>query len=203
MIVVGLTGGIATGKSTVAGIFAKRGAAVLDGDEVVRELQVPGTKVYEATVEAFGPDILQPDGTINRKVLGEIVFRDERLRRQLETIVHPALVVAVEKRLARLRADGVPLCVVELPLLIESGAAGRFDRVVVVTAPEEVQVARLMTDRGLGREEALARIRSQMPLSEKVTRADFVIENGGDLRETERRVQNVYEELRRLGPKKT
>ena len=203
MIVVGLTGGIATGKSAVAGMFAKRGVAVLDADEVVRELQEPGTKVYKATVEAFGPDILQPDGTINRKLLGEIVFRDERLRRRLETIVHPALVVAVEERLSALRAQGVPLCVVELPLLIESGAEGRFDWVMVVTAPEEVQVARLMADRGLSREEALARVRSQLPLSEKVKQADFVVENGGDLRETERRVEEIYEALLRGGAKKT
>ena len=203
MIVVGLTGGIATGKSAVAGMFAKGGAAVLDGDEVVRELQVPGTKVYEATVQAFGPDILQPDGTINRKLLGEIVFRDERLRRRLETIVHPALVVAVEERLAQLREQGVALCVVELPLLMESGAEGRFDWVVVVTAPEEEQVVRLMADRGLRREEALARTRTQMPLAEKVKRADFVIENRGDLGETERRVREIYEQILRGGPKKT
>lgn len=203
MIIVGLTGGIATGKSTVAGIFAKGGATVLDGDEVVRELQVPGTKVFEATVEAFGPDILQRDGTINRKLLGEIVFRDERLRRRLETIVHPALVVAVEERLAELRIQGIPICVVELPLLIESGSEGRFDWVVVVTAPEEVQVTRLMTDRGLSREEALARIHTQMPLSEKVKRADFVIENGGDLQETERKVREIFQVLLRVGPKKT
>lgn len=203
MIVVGLTGGIATGKSAVAGMFMKGRATVLDGDEVVRELQVPGMKVYEAIVEAFGPDILQPDGTINRKLLGEIVFRDERLRRRLETIVHPALVVAVEERLAQLREQGVALCVVELPLLMESGAEGRFDWVVVVTAPEEVQVVRLMADRGLCREEALARIRTQMPLSEKVKRADFVIENGGDLGETERRVREIREKILRGGPKKT
>lgn len=203
MIVVGLTGGIATGKSAVAGMFAKRGVTVLDADEVVRELQVPGTKVYAATVEAFGPNILQPDGIINRKSLGEIVFRDEQSRRRLETIVHPALVVAVEERLSALRARGVTLCVVELPLLIESGATGRFDWVVVVTAPEEVQVARLMVHRGLSREEAVARVRSQLPLSEKVKQADFVIENGGDLRETERRVEEICAILLRESAKKT
>lgn len=203
MIVVGLTGGIASGKSTVAGMFAKEGATVLDGDEVVRELQGPGTKVYEAIVEAFGPDILQPDGTINRKLLGEVVFRDEELRRRLEAIVHPALVVAVEERLAQLRAQGIAVCVVELPLLIESGAEGRFDWVVVVTAPEEVQVRRLMADRALSREEAVARIHTQMPLAEKVRRADFVIESGGDLGETGRRVQELHKEILRVGPKKT
>ncbi len=203
MIIVGLTGGIASGKSTVAGMFVKGGATVLDGDELVRELQVPGTNVYKATVEAFGPDILQPDGTINRKLLGEMVFREERLRKRLETIVHPALVLAVEERLAELRKQGVPLCVVELPLLIEAGAEGRFDWVVVVTAPEELQVTRLMTDRGLSREEAVARIHAQMPLAEKAKRADFVIENGGDLQETEREVQEVIRGLLRGGPKKT
>ncbi len=203
MMLVGLTGGIATGKSTVARMFAERGAAVLDADEMVRELQNPGTSVYEAIVEAFGTLILKDDGTIDRKFLGEIVFRDEKGRRQLETIVHPALVAAVQQRVAQLRTQGVSICVVELPLLIEAESERRFDSVVVVTAPQEVQVGRLMADRGLTREEALARIRSQMPLSEKVTRAHFVIENGGDLWETEQRVQEIYEVLFQTGSKKT
>ncbi|MFQ5881934.1 MAG: dephospho-CoA kinase [Candidatus Methylomirabilales bacterium] len=201
MIIVGLTGGIAAGKSTVARMFAKWGAAVLDADEMVRELQSPGTEVYQATVEAFGPLILQADGTIDRNVLGEMVFRDERLRRRLEAIVHPALVAAVEERLDQLRTQGVPISVVELPLLIEAKSQSRFDWVVVVSAPEEAQVTRLMAARRLTQEEALARIHSQMPLREKVKRADFVIENGGDLQETERRVQEVYK-LLRVGSKK-
>jgi dephospho-CoA kinase len=203
MVRVGLTGGVATGKSTVARMFAERGAAVIDADELVRELQTPGTIVYQAIVEAFGATILQGDGTIDRKALGEIVFRDEPRRRCLENIVHPALISAIEKRLAELRTRGVAVCVVELPLLIEAGAERRFDWVVVVTAPEEVQVRRLMADRGLTREKALARIRSQMPLSEKVKRADFVIDNGGELWETERSVQEIYGRLLRMGSKKT
>jgi len=202
MIRVGLTGGIATGKSTVARMFARRGAAVIDADEMVRELQKPGSTVYEAIVDAFGPHILRGDGTIDRKSLGELVFRDEQLRRRLETIVHPALVSAVERQVAELRTQGVPVCVVELPLLMEAEAERRFDCVVVVTAPEEVQVARLMADRGLSREEALARIGSQMPLGEKERRADVVIENGGALQETERRVQEVYEWLLQNASKK-
>lgn len=203
MMLVALTGGIAAGKSTVARMFAERGAAVLDADEMVRELQKPGASVYEAIVEVFGPLILQDDGTINRKALGEIVFRDEKDRRRLETIVHPALVAAVQERVAHLRTQGVSICVVELPLLIEAESERRFDSVVVVTAPEEVQVARLMAERGLTQEEALARVRSQMPLAEKVRRAHFVIENGGDLWETERRVQEIYEVLLQTGSKKT
>lgn len=203
MIRVGLTGGIATGKSTVARMFAERGAAVLDADEVVRELQHPGMPVYDAIVGTFGSVILQDDGTIDRKSLGELVFRDEKLRRRLETIVHPALISAVGERLAELRTKEITICVVELPLLIEAESERRFDSVVVVTAPEEVQAARLMADRGLTGEEAVVRIRSQMPLWEKVRRADFVIENGGDLWETERRVQEIYEVLLRTGTKKT
>lgn len=203
MIIVGLTGGIATGKSTVARMFAKRGATVLDGDQMVRELQQPGTTVYDTTVEAFGPRIVRGDATLDRKLLGEIVFRDEKLRRRLEAIVHPALVTAVERRLAELERDGVPMTVVELPLLIEAGSERRFDWVVVVTAPEEVQVTRLMADRRLTREEALGRIHSQMPLPEKVKRADFVVENRGDIRETEKRVQEIYEVMLQTGSKKT
>ncbi|MFQ5847078.1 MAG: dephospho-CoA kinase [Candidatus Methylomirabilales bacterium] len=203
MVCVGLTGGIATGKSTVARMFAERGAAVLDADEMVRELQMPGTAVYEAIVETFGTPILHRDGSIDRKSLGEIVFRDETLRRRLETIVHPPLVKAVEERLAEFRRQRVPLCVVELPLLIEAEAAHRFDWVVVVTAAEEVQVARLMADRGLTRDEALIRIRSQMSVGEKARRADFVIENGGEFWVTEHRVEEVYEAMLRTGSKKT
>ncbi len=202
MIRVGLTGGIATGKSTVARMFARRGAAVIDADEMVRELQKPGSTVYEAIVNAFGPHILRGDGTIDRRSLGELVFRDEQLRRRLETIVHPALISAVERRVAELRTQGVAVCVVELPLLMEAEAERRFDCVVVVTAPEEVQIARLMADRGLSREEALARIGSQMPLGEKERRGDFVIANGGALPETERRVQEIYEWLLRNASKK-
>lgn len=202
MITVGLTGGIAAGKSTVASLMARLGAGVLDADEVVRELQRPGTWVYQAILQAFGPSIVQRDGTIDRKRLGEMVFQDEGARRQLEATVHPALVAAIEQRLRAFKAQGVKLCVVELPLLIEAGAQERFDWVVVVTAPEEVQVSRLMADRGLSREEALARIRSQMPLHEKVRVADFVIENAGDLQEVERRVQELYQALLQKGSKK-
>jgi dephospho-CoA kinase len=202
VITVGLTGGIAAGKSTVASLMARLGAGILDADEVVRELQRPGTWVYQAILQAFGPSIVQRDGTIDRKRLGEMVFQDEGARRQLEATVHPALVAAIEQRLRAFEAQGVKLCVVELPLLIEAGAQERFDWVVVVTAPEEVQVSRLMADRGLSREEALARMRSQMPLHEKVRVADFVIENAGDLQEVERRVQELYQALLQKGSKK-
>lgn len=203
MIRVGLTGGIATGKSTVARMFAARGAAVLDADELVRELQYPGMPVYDAIVEAFGAAILKEDGTIDRKSLGEMVFRDTKLRRRLEAIVHPALISAVEQRVVELRTQGVPICVVELPLLIEAESEDRFDWVVVVVASEDLQVARLMADRGLTREEALARIRSQMPLQEKVKQAHFVIENSGDRWQTERRVQEIYDVLLGTGSEKT
>ncbi len=202
MTTVGLTGGIATGKSTVASLLARLGAVVLDADQMVRELQRPGTTVYEAIRETFGPNILQSDGTIDRKRLGEMVFQDEGVRRRLEAIVHPALVAAIEERLRAFEAQGVRLCVVELPLLIEAGAQGRFDWVVVVTAPEEVQVSRLMADRGLTREEALARIQSQMSLQEKVAVADFVIENVGALEEVEARVRELYRALLQKGSKK-
>lgn len=203
MIRVGLTGGIATGKSTVARMFAARGAAVLDADELVRELQYPGMPVYDAIVEAFGTAILKEDGTIDRKSLGEMVFRDTKLRKRLEAIVHPALISAVEQRVVELRTQGVPICVVELPLLIEAESEGRFDWVVVVVASEDLQVARLMADRGLTRAEALARIRSQMPLQEKVKQAHFVIENSGDRWQTERRVQEIYDVLLGTGSEKT
>lgn len=182
MLVVGLTGGIATGKSTVARMLRARGAVVLDADALVHELQAPGTEVYRAILDAFGPDILAPDGTLDRQKLGARIFADPEARRRLEAIVHPPVMAELRRRVEALRRDGrTRLCVVEAALLVEEGRRGIVDRVVVVTAPEAEQVARLRAKTGLGEEEAWRRVRAQLPAAAKARRADHVLVNDGDL----------------------
>lgn len=195
MMVVGLTGGICTGKSTVAGMFAARGVAVVDADAVTHRLQRPGEPTYRAIEEVFGGEILRPDGTIDRARLGARVFADAATRRRLEAIMHPPIMAACEEEVRAAREAGAPLCLVDAALLVEAGAQGRFDAVILVRAPEEAQVRRLMAARGLDREQALARVRAQLPEAEKGRYADFVIENGGPLEETERQVAAVMEAL--------
>jgi dephospho-CoA kinase len=181
MPTIGITGGPATGKSTLAALLLERGAVGVSADEIAREVLTPGTPAYRRVVERFGEEVLRPDGTIDRSHLGRIVFGDERARRDLEAITHPAILDRLQARLAELRercGPDTPI-VAEVPLLYEVGIESWFDRVVVVTAPEELQVQRLQTRDHLSREEALARIRAQMPLSDKADRADIVIVNDG------------------------
>ena len=195
MLVVGLTGGICSGKSTVAAMFERLGAVVIDADRVAHELQAPGQPLFEAIVSAFGRQIVGEDGSIDRRRLGAIVFADPKARARLEEILHPAIVEECERRIQHARASGAAVCLLDAALLIESGRHARFDRIVLVEAGEAVQLDRLMARMGLSREEAMQRIRSQMPLEEKRRHAKFVIENGGSLEETERQVRAVWEQL--------
>ena len=196
MLVVGLTGGICSGKSTVAAMFGRLGAVVIDADRVAHELQAPGQPLFEAIVSAFGREVVGEDGRIDRRRLGAMVFADPDARGRLEEILHPAIVEECERRILQARAWGAAVCVLDAALLIESGRQGRFDIMVLVEASEAVQLDRLMVRMGLGREEAMQRIRSQMPIEEKRCHATFVIENGGPLEETERQVRSVWERLR-------
>lgn len=194
MLVVGLTGGICSGKTTVARMLAKRGAFVIDADEIAHELQEPGQPIYEAVVRAFGRGILREDSWIDRTRLGGLVFADPEKRQKLEALMHPAIVKECETRIEKAGKAGTKICIVDAALLIEAGAYRRFDKVIVVAAPEEVQLERLLA-RGLSQEEALRRIRSQIPLGGKVHYAHYVIENSGSLEETERQVGRIFEEL--------
>ena len=196
MLVVGLTGGICSGKSTVAAMFERLGAIVIDADRVAHELQVPGQPLFQAIVSAFGRQIVGEDGRIDRRRLGAIVFSDPKARARLEEILHPAIVEECGRRIRQARASGAAVCLLDAALLIESGRHARFDRMVLVEASEAVQIERLMARMGLSREEAMQRIRSQMPLEEKRRHAKFVIENGGSLIETERQVRAVWKQLR-------
>lgn len=177
MILVGLTGGVATGKSTVAAMFKRCGATVIDADELARTVVAPGRPAWREIVKKFGRDILNTDRSINRQAVGAIVFCNKAKRRQLEQIIHPR-VAREQSRLTRAAAKKDPHAVViyDVPLLFEAGIDQRVDTTIVVIADRETQIARLRKRNGLTRPEALRRINSQMPLAKKVARADYVLD---------------------------
>ncbi len=195
MLRVGLTGGIATGKSTLAKIFGKLGAWVIDADAIAHELQRPHTPTWKEIVDVFGEKILRVDQSIDRSGLGRIVFSDPEKRARLEQIMHPAIIAQEEERMSEWERSGkVQIAMVEEALLVETGSFRRFHKVVLVMASEETQIERLR-QRGLTEKEALSRIRSQMPLSEKVPFADYLIDNSGEISEAERKAGEVYRDL--------
>jgi dephospho-CoA kinase len=195
MLVVGLTGGIATGKSTVAAMFAARGAAVVDADQIAHTLQEPAQGCYRQIVEAFGCEILDEGGRIDRRRLGALVFADPGARRRLEGIMHPAIREACQARIRAVEAAGARVCLVNAALILEAGQRHRYQKIVLVSAPEEAQVARLVKDRGLSEREARERVQAQWPTAAKAAYADYIIDNGGDRVETEAQVARVYASL--------
>jgi dephospho-CoA kinase len=190
---VGLTGGVASGKSTVAALLRELGAVVVDSDTLAREVVEPGTPGLAAVVEAFGPGVLTADGRLDRPALGAVVFGDEPARRRLEGILHPL----IRARAAELEAAAPAGTVVvhDIPLLVETGQADRFDAVVVVDVPVETQVARMVRDRGMSREDALARVKAQASREERLAVATQVVENTGTREDLRDRVTEVLEEL--------
>jgi len=195
-LLVGLTGGIATGKSTVSAMFAHLGAKVVDADLLAREVVMPGQPAHAEIVREFGPEVLQEDGALDRKRLGAMVFADAARRRRLEAITHPAIFVRQQRILSVYEEEAFEGVVIwDAALLIESSSAKRMDRVVVVVTDAATELARLMARDGFSEEEARGRIASQMPLAEKVKVADYVIDNSGSRPETERRVREVYRGL--------
>ena len=193
---MGLTGGIASGKSAVSRQLAERGCRVVDADVLAREVVAPGEPAWRAIVEAFGPDVARPDRQLDRKRLGALVFADPARRKVLEGITHPAINARRQAILDAWAAEGFDgLVVLDIPLLIEVGAAAHVDRVVLVYAEPEVQLARLMGRDGFDRAEAGRRVASQMPLREKVQHAHFVIDNSGEPEETADQVRAVHAAL--------
>ena len=190
---VALTGGIASGKSTVAGMLTDLGALVIDSDRLAREVVEPGTPGLAAVVEAFGPQVLTNDGRLDRTALGGVVFADEAARRRLEAILHPLI-----RRRGEQLADAAPegtLVVHDIPLLVETGQAKRFDAVLVVDVPAEVQVERMVRDRGWTRAEAEARIAAQASREERLHAATHVLDNTGTRDDLRDRVTEVVDEL--------
>ncbi len=194
-MILGVTGGIASGKSTVTRTFQALGAAVVSADELAREAVKPGTAALVQLVERFGAQVLHPDGTLNRQALGRLIFADDRAREDLNRITHPAIAALAEQRLAELRHGGHPLVVYEAPLLFEAGAEQRVDAVLTVTVDERVQLERLIARDGISEAEARSRIAAQMPQAEKAARADYVIDNSGPLATTEAEVRRLHARL--------
>jgi dephospho-CoA kinase len=196
MLKVGLTGGIASGKSTVGRMFADLGCRLIDSDLITRELFAAGGAVNEAVTAQFGPRVLAPDGSINRSVLAEIVFNNDELRAKLNHIVHPAIKRRQQEFLAAVNAeDPHAIGIVEAALIIETGNHVHYDRIVVVTCSPEVQRRRLRERSSLTDEQIEARIASQMPIEEKIRKADYVIDNSGDLVWTREQVIEVHRKL--------
>lgn len=190
---VGLTGGVASGKSTVAGVLADLGAVVIDADALAREVVEKGTPGLDRVVAEFGEGLLTPEGDLDRPAMGRLVFGDADARRRLEAIVHPL----VFERYAELEAAAPAGAVVvhDIPLLAESGRAGDFDAVVVVDVPREVQVERMLRDRGWTREDAESRIAAQATREQRLAVATHVVENIGSLEDLRARVSELYAEL--------
>lgn len=187
-LVLGLTGGIASGKSSVAAIFAGLGAVVVSADQLAREAVAPGSATLQALAAAFGPAILGSAGELDREALGRLVFADPAARERLNALTHPAIARLAEARLRELRDRNVPLVVYEAPLLFEAGVERRVDRVLVLTVDPAIQRARLQERDQLDAAAIESRISAQWPQADKVARADFVIDNSGPLEETRRQV---------------
>lgn len=197
MFRVGLTGNIASGKSTVARVWRRLGAPVIDADVLARRAVEPGSEGLRRIVETFGPGVLDETGRLDRAALRDIVFRDPEARAKLEAIVHPEVGRLRREEEARLEAAGENIVVHDIPLLFEAGLEEEFDAIVLVDASERVRLERLVRERGLAEDEARRMIGAQMPSSEKRRRADYVIENEGTLEDLERAAEEVWRELRR------
>jgi dephospho-CoA kinase len=197
-LLVGLTGGIATGKSTVSNMFRALGCEVIDADLLAREVVAPGEPALAEIVAEFGRDVLQPDGALDRKKLGAVVFADAARRKRLEQITHPAIAARFQQRLAELEARGFAGVVFwDAPVMIESGGYRHMEKLVVVATDEATQAARLRARDAIDAAEADRKITSQMPVSEKAKLADYVIDNAGDRAATERQVREVHAALLR------
>lgn len=200
MIVVGLTGNVASGKSTVARLWAEAGVPVVSADDLAREVVRAGSEGLARVVEAFGPEVLDGDGALDRARMRDRVFRDPGARKRLEAILHPRIAALRDRWIAEQRVAGAPLVVTEIPLLYEAGLTGTVDCIVLVDAPEVVRLHRMVRDRGLPLEEARRIIDAQMPAAEKRRTAHHVIENEGTPEALEEAAAALLERLLRLDP---
>lgn len=195
-MILGITGNIASGKSTVAAEFVRRGATLVDADQLAREIVAPDSPVLHQLVERFGTGILLQNGELNRERLGQIIFADSSAREDLNRITHPAIARLAVERLQRLKTSpNCPLIIYEAPLLFEAGAEDRVDQVLVVKIAPEVQLNRLMSRDGLDEAAARTRIAAQMLQQDKLARADLVIDNSGTREETLRQVDTIWRKL--------
>lgn len=200
--IVGLTGGIASGKSTVAEMFRGFGVTVVDADELAREIVQPGEPALEEIAERFGDEVID-EGRLDREVLGDVIFEDEDARRDLEAITHPRIARRMRHRADRARQSGESWMIYDAALIVENNLHRGLDALVVVAAATETQIERLMARDDLGRDEAASRIDAQMPLEQKLAVADYVVDNDGSLEATRRQVERLHtvldEGIRRFG----
>jgi dephospho-CoA kinase len=195
VLLVGLTGGIGAGKSTVASLLASHGAIVIDADAIVRDLQQPGSDVFRRIVDRFGPDVVAPDGTLDRARIAEVVFRDDDARAALNAITHPEVMRVIAERVEEMRESGV-VVVLDVPLLVEvGGGGGGLDCVVVVEADENERVARLVRERGMSADDARSRMAVQSSPAQREALADVLIRNDGDEDGLRAQVDALWERL--------
>jgi len=196
MKVIGLTGNIASGKSVVASMFEDLGAKVIDADDIARKVVEPYEPGWKKIVDTFGQDILNPDDTINRKALGDIIFNNDQKRKILNDITHPKIMQKVRETVETYRNENVEIVIIEAALIVEKGGLkDLIEKLIVVTADKESQIERLIERNGLTKEEALSRINSQMPGSEKAQHADYIIDNSDSIDNAENQVNNLWSEL--------
>ena len=203
MLIVGLTGGIATGKSTVVAMFEKRGARILDFDVMARVVVEPGMPALQDIVAYFGQSVLKDDGPLDRTKVGEIVFGDAEKRKTLEGFIYPRLFEEYARRVKEVEEKHPDaLVLVDTPLLFEANLEHMFEKIIVVHSTREEQIERMVERDGLDREDAIMRLEAQMPTEEKLKRADYVIHNSGSLEEVESEVDEIWETLQDLRERK-
>jgi dephospho-CoA kinase len=196
MLKIAITGGAGTGKSTVARMFAELGAEVLDADHIARDAVAVGAPAWVELRRVYGEDFFYADGALNRSRLSQLVFADPEARRRLDGIIHPRVEAELKAQVAELEGRGVKLVLVEVPLLFETGRDAAFDRVIVVAAPEALQIRRLRGRDRRGEAEIRGILAAQWPLADKAARADYVVDNGGSRRDTARQIKNIWGDLK-------
>jgi dephospho-CoA kinase len=197
MLLIGLTGNIASGKSTVARLLSERGATIIDADVLARRVVEPGMPAFDEIVRRWGPEVVAPDGSLDRDALRRLVFSHHEQLEELNEIVHPEVAAYRDRLVDEARQRGDRLVVQDIPLLFERGIVDQFDRIVLVDAPRPVRLERLMRERGLTETDAMDMITAQMPAELKRARADYIIENVGTVRELEERASEVWQALER------
>jgi dephospho-CoA kinase len=203
MLIVGLTGGVASGKTSVSQVFKEEGAYIIDADRIARELVHPHKPAWSELIKAFGKEILRKDGSIHRKKLADQVFTDPKLRKVLNQILHPRIKEEMHRRAKEIgEKDPEAIVVIDAPLIVELGNHRAMDQLIVVTTTEGQQIERLKDRDEVSREMALKILSSQMPLQEKEKLADFIIRNEGSLEETKKRAREVFKELKKIAHQK-
>ncbi len=197
MQLIGLTGGIATGKSTVSAMFKKAGAIIIDADHIARAVVEKGLPAYREIVAQFGTEVLLPDGEINRNMLGDIIFNNHQKKQLLNNIVHPHVNQEVNRQIKQIqKTHPNAVIVLDIPLLIEAGMHDDLNEIIVVYTPQDIQIQRLMQRDHISEADALSRVQSQMPIEEKKKRATFVIDNSGPIENTRKQTLDIFKRLK-------